>query len=155
VRSPEVRAAVQNAVKKVFSEFEDLPNAESIGLSLGKNGSLHLDTSILVSQLTSNKGETINGMKGLGNTIYERINYLMHPYAAMYVDDKNILQLRAAQKDEGASLPDRELSKEKSTLEKRLNELKLLIERSRLLSEWFTQNENISAAHPEETNGGI
>jgi hypothetical protein len=153
VRSPEVRAAIQNVAKKVFSEFEDLPNAECIGLSLGKNGSLHLDTSVLVSQLTSNKEETVNGMKGLGNTIYERINYLMHPYAGMYTDDKNILQLRATQKDEGASLPDRESSKEQIALEKRLNELKLLMERSRLLTEWFTQNEKISADNSEEASG--
>jgi hypothetical protein len=154
-RSPEVRAVVQNAVKKVFNEFEDLPNAESIGFSLGKNGSLRLRTSILVSQLTSNRGETINVMKGLGSEIYDRINYLMQPYTGVYIDDKNILQLRALQKDEGASLPDKELSKEQGTLEKRLNELKLLIERSRRLNEWFTQNVNISADNPEQVTGGI
>jgi hypothetical protein len=154
-RSPEVHAAVQNAVKKVFSQFGDLPNAESIGFSLGKNGSLRLGTSILVSQLTSsNKEETINVMKGLGSEIYERINYLMQPYTGMYSDDKNILQLRAVQKDEGASLPDKELSKEQSTLEKRLNELKLLIERSRRLTEWFTQDASILADNPEQATGG-
>jgi hypothetical protein len=151
-RSPEVRAVVQNAVKKVFNEFEDQPSAESIGLSLGKNGPLRLDSSILISQLTSNKEETINVLKGLGNTIYERINYLMHPYSGMYVDDKNILSLRATRKDEGALLSERELNKEQSALEKRLNELKLLIERSRLLAKWFTQKENILTDNSEDIN---
>jgi hypothetical protein len=152
-KSPQVRAVVQNVLKKFFGEFEEILSLESIGFSLGKNGSLRFDTSILVSQLTSNKEETINVMKGLGNMLYERINYLMHPCAGMYIDDKNILQLRAAQKDEGASLPDRgELSEEQSNLEKRLNELKLLIECSRLLTEWFTKNENIQADDPEGVN---
>jgi hypothetical protein len=138
--SPEIRTAIQNAAKKVIGEFEDIGNIESMGFSRGKNGSLHLDTSILLSQLTSRKEEAVNVMKGFGNTIYERINYFMHPYAGIYIDDKNILQLRATQKDEGASLLNKELKKEQSSLEKRLNELKLLIERSRLLTEWFTQN---------------
>ena len=127
---------------------------ESIGLSLAKNGALHLDTSVLISQMTSNKEETVNAMKGLGSTMYERINYLMHPFAGMYIDDTQVLQLRAAQKDEGASLPDRELQKEQSSLEKRLNELKLLIERSRLLTEWFVQNSSMSSDGLEEAAGG-
>jgi hypothetical protein len=137
--SAEIRIAIQSAARKVISEFEDIPSIESMGFSLGRNGSLHLDTSILLSQLTSRKEEAVNVMKGFGNTIYERINYFMHPYAGIYIDDKNILQLRATQKDEGASLLNKELKKEQSSLEKRLNELKLLIERSRLLTEWFTQ----------------
>jgi hypothetical protein len=138
--SPEIRKAIQNVAKKVIGEFEDIGSIESMGFSLGRNSSLHLDTSILLSQLTSRKEEAVNVMKGFGNTIYERINYFMHPYAGIYIDDKNILQLRAAQKDEGASLLNKELKKEQNFLEKRLNELKLLIERSRLLTEWFTQN---------------
>jgi hypothetical protein len=138
--SPEIRTAIQNVAKKVIGEFEDIGNIESMGFSLGRNSSLHLDTSILLSQLTSGKEEAVNVMKGLGNTIYERINYFMHPYAGMYIEDKNILQLRATQKDEGVSLLNKELKKEQNSLEKRLNELKLLIERSRLLTEWFTQN---------------
>jgi hypothetical protein len=142
--SPEIRTAIQNVAKKVIGEFENISNIESIGLSRGKNGSLHLDTSILLSQLTSRKEETVNVMKGFGNTIYERINYFMHPYVGIYIDDKNILQLRAAQKDEGASLLNKELKKEQNSLEKRLNELKLLIERSRLLTKWFTQNGSMS-----------
>ena len=134
MRSPEVHAAVQNVVKKVFSEFEDLPNTESIGLSLGKNGSFRVETSILFSQLTSNKEETINVMKEFGSALSERINYFVHPFAGAYLDDRDVLRLKASQKNEGASLPDKELSKEQSNLEKRLNELKLLIERSRLLN---------------------
>jgi hypothetical protein len=152
-RSHAVRDVIQDILKRVFGELEETPGLESIGLSFGKNGSLRFDPSILISQLTSNKEETINVMKGLGNTIYERTNYLIHPYSAMYIDDKDILQLSAARKDEGASLPERELNKEQSKLEKRLNELKLLIERSRLLTEWFTKNENISADDPEEERG--
>jgi hypothetical protein len=138
--SPEIRTAIQSAARKVISEFEDVPSIESMGFSLGRNSSLHLDTSVLLSQLTSRKEEAVNVIKGFGNAIYERINYFMHPYAGIYIDDKNILQLRATQKDEGASLLNKELKKEQSSLEKRLNELKLLIERSRLLTEWFTQN---------------
>jgi hypothetical protein len=153
-RSTETRIAIQNAVKKVFNELVDFSRMESIGLSLTKNGALHLDTSVLVSQMTSNKEETTNAMKGLSSTIYERINYLMQPFAGMYIDDKRVLQLRAAQKDEGASLPDSELQKEQSSLEKRLNELKLLIERSRLLTEWFTQNSRISPDGLEEAAAG-
>ena len=154
-RSPEARIAIQNAVKKVFSELADYSNMESIGLSLAKNGAFHLDTSILISQLASNKEETVKAMKGLGNTIYERINYLMHPFAGIYIDDKQVLQLRAAQKDEGASLPDRELKQEQTSLEKRLNELKVLIERSRLLTEWFTQNSTMSADGLKEAVAGL
>jgi hypothetical protein len=153
-RSPETRIAVQNAAKKVFYELADFSKMESIGLSLAKNGGLHLDTSILISQMTSHKEETVNAMKGLGNTIYERINYLMHPFTAMYIDDKQVLQLRAAQKGEGASLPDKELKKEQNSLEKRLNELKLLIERSRLLTEWFAQNSSILPDGLEEAAAG-
>jgi hypothetical protein len=153
-RSTETRIAIQNAVKKVFNELADFSRMESIGLSLTKNGELHLDTSVLVSQMTSNKEETTNAMKGLSSTIYERINYLMQPFAGMYIDDKRVLQLRAAQKDEGASLPDRELQKEQNSLEKRLNELKLLIDRSRLLTEWFTQNSRISPDGLEEAAAG-
>jgi len=149
-RFPQARAVIQNVLKKVFGEFEEISGLESIGFLLGKHGSLCFDTSILVSQLTSNEEETINVMKGFGNAAYERINYLMHPCAGMYINDKNILQLRAAQKDEGASLPNRELSKEQNNLEKRLNELKLLIERSRLLTEWFTRDKNVPVDDPEE-----
>jgi len=151
--SSEIRTAIQSAARKVISEFENISNTESIGLSRGKNGSLHLDTSILLSQLTSRKEETVNVMKGFGNTIHERINYLMHPYAGIYIDDKNILQLRATQKDEGASLLNKELKKEQNSLEKRLNELKLLIERSRLLTEWFTQNGSMFPNDLEEAGG--
>jgi hypothetical protein len=151
--SPEIRTAIQNAAKKVIGEFEDIGNIESMGFSHGKNASLHLDTSILLSQLTSRKEEAVNVIKGFANTIYERINYFMHPYAGIYIDDKNILQLRATQKDEGASLLNKELKKEQSSLEKRLNELKLLIERSRLLTEWFTQNGSMFPNDLEETGG--
>jgi hypothetical protein len=151
--SSEIRTAIQSAARKVISEFENISNTESIGLSRGKNGSLHLDTSILLSQLTSGKEEAVNVMKGFGNAIYERINYLIHPYAGIYIDDKNILQLRATQKDEGASLFDKESKKEQNSLEKRLNELKLLIDRSRLLTEWFTQNSSMFPNDLKEAGG--
>lgn len=150
-RSPEIRAAIQNIGKKIFAEFENISDIQLTGLSLGKNGSLRLDTSFLASQLTSNKDETVNAMRGLGNTIYERINYLMHPCTGMYVNDKNILQLKATQEDERASLPERELSKEQSALEKRFNELRLLIESSRLLAEWFAHSGAMSPNDAEET----
>jgi hypothetical protein len=45
------------------------------------------------------------------------------------------------------------LKKEQSSLEKRLNELKLLIERSRLLTEWFTQSGSMFPNDLEETGG--
>jgi hypothetical protein len=152
-RLPEMRSAIQNTAKKILGEFYDMADGESIGLSLGKNGSFHLDASQLISQLASKKEETMNAMKGIGNALYERTNYLMHPYAGMYIDNKNILQLKATRKDEGASLLNQELQKEQDSLEKRLKELQLLIERSALLTEWFAQG-NMSIDGRKEADSG-
>ena len=145
-KSPEIQTAIQNVAKKILGEYEETPNVESISLSFGKNGLLHLDTSVLESDLVSKKEETLNTIKGFGSTLYDRINYFVHPYAGMYLDDKNILQLRATRKDEGASLLNKQLNQEQGALEKRLNELKLLIERSALLTEWFGKHSDSGAA---------
>jgi len=152
-RSPEMRAVVQNITKKIFSKFEEFLGIELTGLSPKENGMLSLNTSTLVSQLTSNREETIDAVKGFGNTLFDRINYLMNPYAGIYVDDKNILSMRAAQKDEGASFQEKEMQKEQNSLEKRLNELKILIEDSQLLTEWFKKNGVISLNDEYKTEG--
>ncbi len=135
---------VQTAVKKIIFENEEFQQARIIGLSIEKN-LLRLDIHTLEGGLSSNKEETLNTLKGLGNSLYERINYFVHPYAGIYADNKEILQLRASQKDEGAQLLDKQLNKEQGGLEKRLNELQLLIERSTLLKQWFTEDTAIKA----------
>jgi hypothetical protein len=85
-------------------------------------------------------------MKEFGNTLSERTNYLVHPYAGICLDNRKILQLKASQKDEGESLRDKQLNQEQDALEKRLNELNFLIERSELLTEWFGKHSGSGAA---------
>ncbi|HVN96302.1 MAG TPA: flagellar filament capping protein FliD [Syntrophorhabdaceae bacterium] len=140
--APELRSAIQSAVNRGLSQSEDNLNAESIGLSTGKNGSLHLDTTLLASQLTMRKEETLNVIKGFGNTLSERISYLANPYGGMYLDDSNVRELKASQKNQGTSLFNRQLNTEQDGLQKRLNELNLLIGRSALLTDWFTEPVN-------------
>lgn len=131
---------VQGAVKKIIFENEEFLQARIIGLSIEKNNLLRLDMPSLEGALASNKEETLNTIKGLGNSLYERINYFVHPYAGVYADNKEVLQLRASQKDESALLLDKELNMERGGLEKRLNELQLLIERSTLVKQWFAED---------------
>jgi hypothetical protein len=131
---------VQAAVKKIIFENEELQQARIIGLSIEKSNLLRLDRPTLEDALASNKEETLSTLKGFGNSLYERINYFVHPYAGIYADNKEVLQLRASQKDESALLLDKQLNKEQVGLEKRLNELQLLIERSTLLKQWFAED---------------
>ncbi|MBA4389329.1 MAG: hypothetical protein C0399_00100 [Syntrophus sp. (in: bacteria)] len=139
-RDAGIGPVVQAAVKKIIFEYEEFQKAQMIGLSIEKNNLLRLDMPTLEGAISSNREETLNTIKGLGSSLYERINYFVHPYAGIYADDKQILQLRASQKDEGALLLDKQLNKEQGGLEKRLNELQLLIERSTLLKQWFTED---------------
>jgi hypothetical protein len=131
---------VQAAVKKIIFANEEFQKAQVIGLSIGKNNLLQLDASTFEGAFASNEEETLNTLKGLGNSLYERINYFVHPYAGIYADNKEVLQLRASQKDESALLLDKQLNKEQGGLEKRLNELQLLIERSTLVKQWFAED---------------
>ncbi len=131
---------VQAAVKKIIFANEEFQKAQAIGLSIGKNNLLRLDASTFEGALASNKEETLSTLNGLGSSLYERINYFVHPYAGIYTDNKEVLQLRASQKDESALLLDKQLNKEQGGLEKRLNELQLLIERSILVKQWFAED---------------
>lgn len=150
---PEIRFVVRNAAKKIFGDFGELPGVELIGFSLGGDGMIRLDTSVLASQLASGGEETAGAAESFSNALFDRINYLMNPCAGMYADDKNMLSMRTVRKDEGALFQDREMKEERGSLEKRLNELKLLIERSRSLTEWLARDDIISSDQPEGTNG--
>ncbi len=153
-RYPEIGFVVQNIAKKIFGNFEELPGIELIGLSLGGNGMVRLDTSTLASQLVSGREETAGAAEGFSNAFLDRINCLVNPYAGIiYANDKSVLSMRAAQKDEGASFQDKEMKREQSSLEKRLNELKLLIERSRSLTEWFVRGGVIPSDQLEGSSG--
>ena len=129
----------QASAKNIILQDEEFRNFQFIGLSIDKNNLLYRDMPALEEALTSKKEETLNVIKGLGNSLYERANSLTIPYAGIYADDKPILQLRASQKDEEALLLDKQLKEEQGALEKRLNELQLLIERSTYLQDWLIE----------------
>ena len=128
----------QGLARKIINGFEQFQEVEPIGLTLAKDGLLRLNTSVMATQLSSKKEETIGALKDFGSMLSERINYFVNPYPGIYADDKKILQLKGAQKDEGASLLNKEIETQQGRLEKKLKELQLLIERSSMLKEWFS-----------------
>jgi hypothetical protein len=138
--------AIRATLRKTIFQCEEFQNFQFVGLSIEKDNLLHLDVSALEEALTSSKEETLSAIKGLGSSLYERVNYFANPYSGIYADDKNILQLRASQRDEGAVLQDKQLKKEQGALAKRLDELQFLIERSTLLQNWFSEDNRLPVA---------
>lgn len=130
--------AGQSIMGKIFSDKMALEISEQVGIDLRKDGLLQLNAPSLVSRLSSDREETVSTVKDFGTMLSQRIDYFANPFLSLYMDDKNILQLRGAQKDEEAAMAEKELDKEQESLQKKLNELRLLIERSQLLKEWFS-----------------
>ncbi len=111
--------------------------AGAIGVSRGENGLLRLDRTALESQSASGREQILGKVSDFGNALADRINYFANPYAGLYMDDKNVVHLKATRKNGKTSLSEEDLKKEQIKLESRLKEIQLLSKGSAKLVEWL------------------
>ncbi len=138
------------AVKQVFADVEGLQGARSIGISVEKDGFLHLDTRLLSSKLSSGKEETMAAARSFANAVSDKVDTLANVLAAAYMSYNRLPQMRAVRGSAETSSPEQEMTQEQGRLEQRLTELRLLIEKSEFLTKWLQGRVSDDAEFPED-----
>jgi hypothetical protein len=146
VGHPEITAGVRKATSKVLDVIGEDPVYQALGFSVNKHGLINVDNNVLRSQLASNREETFKIVGNMAAMLSDRINYLINPFAVAYLNDINVQILKGAQKNEGSTMDGKELQREQDALEKKLNELRLLIEDSQIITDWFRKENELTAA---------
>ena len=128
----EVAASFAGALRSAFG-MNGFNTAEPFGIALDQNGLLAVDRAVLRDSLSGNKGETLRFVHDLTSSLHDRISHNAYAFAAVYarVDEA---ALDAPHGKDQASGDDTE---RKIELEKRLNELQMLLRSSYELKDSF------------------
>jgi hypothetical protein len=143
-------AGGHTAFKQVLADMDGLQGARSIGISVEKDGLLHLDTRLLSSKLSSGKEETLAAARSVANTVSDKVDALANALAAAYTSYNRMPQMRAVHGGAQTPSPEQEMTQEQGRLEQRLTELRLLIEKSEFLTKWLQGQVSDDAEFPED-----
>ncbi len=136
-------------IRQVLAEVDALQDARSIGISVEKDGLMHLDGRQLLSSLSSDREETIRATHSVANAVSDKVDSLANVLAAVYMSYNRPPQMTAVRGSGGTSSPEQEMTEEQTKLEQRLTELRLLIEKSEFLTLWIQGRVSDDAEFPE------
>ncbi|MCX5815085.1 MAG: hypothetical protein NTX75_02430 [Proteobacteria bacterium] len=101
-----------------------------IGIFLEKNGLLSVNKQSLEYRMNANVNDTVNVLKNVCDTLYERIHLLINAGALMYAVSEKTQWGRGNGTDKAQALLDKSFKEQAEALESKLNTVKVLIEGS-------------------------
>lgn len=131
-----LRQVIAAALGMVIDGNKTFSTPASVGVSVGRDGLLALDPTILKSALESHRDETASVLKSLANSFYDNISLFVDPRILARFSE--LLGIGVADKaDRSRKESERRWKKDRDLLEKRFLELGLIFEESGKLREWF------------------
>jgi flagellar hook-associated protein 2 len=121
-----------NSMYKTLSDI-------GIGFSKDGNGTISLNTDTLSAALSTNRDEALNALKQLSDNLYEKLNVFVDPYTGTISDLKKALETSMTGIDKKIAEINRRLEQQQALLEKKFNNLEILISQSNLTKNWLTQ----------------
>jgi flagellar hook-associated protein 2 len=134
-----VRQTISTAVFSEVIENTTYTTASSIGITFGSNGTLSINTSTLTTALSTNREETLNVLKGLSDSLYDKLNLFVDPYTGTFTYIKHSLEDTISNLEDRIAQLNERFEREAEALERRFAALELLISKSNLTKNWLTQ----------------
>ena len=147
--TPSLRQALFAAVSSFVEGNKVFANPASVGITMGRDGLLTLDTTILRSALQSNRDETAAVIRSVANSFYDHMSLYVDPRVLAGLGDHQG-GVQTEEVGRGGKEAERRWQKEKEQLEKRFRELGLVLEESGKLRAWFMQMVEAQTPVPEE-----
>ena len=132
-----VRDALHAAGRNAQSAYPD-NNAGPFGISIDERGLLKIDSTTLAESLSEKKDATIRYIQDFGNSLQDKIRYDFNPLAGLYTGGESTGGILKANRKHRAD--DECDDKQKIQLEKRLNEVQMLLKSSYELKDLFMQS---------------
>lgn len=104
------------------------------GIRINQKGLLDVNREALAETLTGRKEEAARFVRDFGNSLHDRITYFFHPFAGLYAGGTGGAAVRGTGGKEGIADDEEDA---RVNLEKRMNEIRMLLESSYQLREVF------------------
>ncbi len=136
-----VRDALERASRNHHQTAGAGGNAGYFGINIDENGVLRIDRAVLAKSLAERKTETVQYIQDFGNSFQDKIRYDFNPLAGLYTGGKSTGGILKTNKKHRAD--DEGDDKQKIQLEKRLNEVQMLLKSSYELKDVFMQSRSV------------
>lgn len=137
-----IKNTLNTTIFETVEENTIYTNASSIGISFKQDGTLNLDSAKLMNTLSTNRQETINVLKSMSDSLYERMNLYVDPYSGTLKQIRDSIEANTASINKRLDEINDRFERQKEILEKKFNALELLISTSNITKNWLTQQVN-------------
>ncbi|MCX7856662.1 MAG: flagellar filament capping protein FliD [Deltaproteobacteria bacterium] len=127
-------------VGAVYTEIEgntSFKTLSSIGITFGRDGMINLDNTKFSEALGTGKTEVITILTKFGESVYEKLNFLIDPYSGTFIRIEDAIENQISRIDRRIKELEERLQKERDVLEKKYSALEVLISRSNLIRGWM------------------
>jgi flagellar hook-associated protein 2 len=143
------RNSIVSAIYENVAGNTQFTNASSVGIGFGSDGTLSVNESTLTNALSTNRQETINVLKALGDNLREKLNGYVDPYTGTLTYVKTSIEGNISRIDERIEELNEKFERQREMLERRFNALEVLITQSNLTKNWLTQQVNYMTGSSE------
>lgn len=129
-----------NIISASYREVQEnaqFKTLSSIGITFGKDGVMHLDSSKFSDALSTNSAEVVNVLTKFGKALEDELNFLINPQTGTLIRIEDSIESQISKIDQRVKEIEKRLEREREMLEKKYSALELLISRSKLLRSWM------------------